>query len=74
MKRNEIQGKIEQFITSNAGEFTTQDVKEQMNLTLTTVAIRRHLDNLLMLNKIQSKDSIRQMLDGRNHLVVVYYK
>lgn len=74
MKRNEIQGKIEQFIISNIGEFTAQEVLDSMNIPFTVVAVRYHLDNLVMKSKIKSITSSRQMPDGRNHKVVVYYK
>lgn len=74
MKRNEVQAAIEQFLQSNAGEFTAQEVLNSMKIPFTIVAVRHHLDNLVMQNKIKSNNSSRQMTDGRNHLVVVYYK
>lgn len=74
MKRNEIQSSIEQFLQSNSGEFTAQEVLDLMKLPFTVVSVRHHLDNLVMQNKIKSNNSSRQMPDGRNHLVVVYYK
>ena len=74
MKRNEIQGKIEQFITSNAGEFTAQEVLDNMKLEFTVVAVRYHLDSLVMKSKIKSITSSRPATDGRNHKAVVYYK
>lgn len=74
MKRNEVQAAIEQFLQSNAGEFTAQEVLDTMKIPYTVVSIRYHLDNLVMLNKIKSNNSSRQMPDGRNHLIVVYYK
>jgi predicted ArsR family transcriptional regulator len=74
MKRNEVQAAIEQFLQSNTGEFTAQEVLDSMKLEFTLVSIRHHLDNLVMKNKIKSNNSSRQMPDGRNHLVVVYYK
>lgn len=74
MKRNEVQSSIEQFIISNTGEFTAQEVLDSMKIPFTVVAVRHHLDNLVMQNKIKSNNSSRQMPDGRNHLVVVYYK
>ena len=74
MKRNELQSSIEHFLTSNPGEFTAQEVLDSMKLEFTVVAVRHHLDNLVMQNKIKSNNSSRQMPDGRNHLVVVYYK
>lgn len=74
MKRNEIQSKIEQFITSNVGEFTAQEVLDTMKIPFTIVSIRYHLDSLVMKSKIKSNVSSRQMPDGRNHKVVVYYK
>lgn len=74
MKRNEIQGKIEQFITSNTGEFTAQEVLDSMKIPFTVVVIRYHLDSLVMKNKIRSNVSSRPTADGRNHKAVVYYK
>lgn len=74
MKRNEIQGKIEQFLQSNSGEFTAQEVLDAMKIPFTVVAIRYHLDLLVMRNKIRSNVSSRPAADGRNHKAVVYYK
>ena len=74
MKRNQIQSSIEQFIQSNPGEFTAQEVLDGMKLEFTVVAIRYHLDSLVMKNAIKSITTSRQMPDGRNHRVVVYYK
>lgn len=74
MKRNEIQSAIEQFITSNAGEFTAQEVLDSMKLEFTVVAVRYHLDSLVIKSKIRSNVSSRPAADGRNHKAVVYYK
>ena len=74
MKRNEIQGKIEVFLSSNPGEFTAQEVSDSMKLPFTVPAVRYHLDSLVLKNAIKSITTSRQMPDGRNHRVVVYYK
>ena len=74
MKRNEIQSSIEQFLQSNPGEFTAQEVLDAMELEFTVVTVRYHLDALVMKNAIKSITTSRQMPDGRNHRVVVYYK
>ena len=74
MKRNQIQSSIEHFLQSNPGEFTAQEVLDSMKLEFTVVAVRYHLDSLVMKNAIKSITTSRQMPDGRNHRVVVYYK
>ena len=74
MKRNEIQSSIEKFLQSNPGEFTAQEVLDAMELEFTVVTVRYHLDALVMKNAIKSITTSRQMPDGRNHRVVVYYK
>jgi len=74
MRRNQIQSSIEQFLQSNSGEFTAQEVLDAMKLEFTVVAVRYHLDSLVIKSKIKSITSSRQMPDGRNHKVVVYYK
>jgi len=74
MKRNEIQSSIEQFLQSNPGEFTAQEVLHSMKLEFTVVAVRYHLDSLVMKSKIRSNVSSRPAADGRNHKAVVYYK
>lgn len=74
MKRNQLQSSIEQFLTSNPGEFTAQEVLDSMKLEFTVVAVRYHLDSLVMKSKIKSITTSKQMPDGRNHRVVVYYK
>ena len=74
MKRNQIQSSIEQFIQSNHGEFTAQEVLDCMKLPFTVPAVRYHLDSLVLKNAIKSITTSRQMPDGRNHRVVVYYK
>lgn len=74
MKRNQLQSSIEQFLSSNPGEFTAQEVIDSMKLEFTVPAVRYHLDSLVMKNAIKSITTSRQMPDGRNHRVVVYYK
>lgn len=74
MKRNQLQSSIEQFLQSNPGEFTAQEVVDSMKLPFTVPAVRYHLDSLVMKNAIKSITTSRQMPDGRNHRVVVYYK
>lgn len=74
MKRNEIQSSIEAFIQSNTGEFTAQEVLDEMKLPFTVVAIRYHLDALVLKSKIRSNVSSRPAADGRNHKAVVYFK
>jgi predicted ArsR family transcriptional regulator len=74
MKRNEIQSAIEVFIQSNPGEFTAQEVLDEMKLPFTVVTVRYHLDYLVMKNKIRSNVSSRPAADGRNHKAVVYFK
>jgi len=74
MRRNEIQGKIEVFLSSNPEEFTAQEVLDSMKLPFTVPAVRYHLDSLVMKNAIKSITTSKQMPDGRNHRVVVYYK
>ena len=74
MKRNEIQSSIEQFIQSNTGEFTAQEVLDSMKLPFTVVTVRYHLDYLVMKNKIRSITASRPAADGRNHKAVVYFK
>ena len=74
MKRNEVQAAIEQFLQSNTGEFTAQEVLDSMKLEFTIVAVRYHLDSLVMKSKIRSNVSSRPAADGRNHKAVVYYK
>lgn len=74
MKRNEVQSAIEQFITSNPGEFTAQEILDSMKIPFTVVAVRYHLDSLVMKGKIRSNVSSRPAADGRNHKAVVYYK
>lgn len=74
MKRNEIQSSIEQFIQSNPGEFTAQEVLDCMKLQFSVVAIRYHLDTLVLKNRIRSNVSSRPAADGRNHKAVVYFK
>ena len=74
MKRNEVQSAIEQFLQSNTGEFTAQEVLDSMKIPFTVVAIRYHLDSLVMKSKIRSNVSSRPAADGRNHKAVVYYK
>lgn len=74
MKRNEIQSSIGQFIQSNPGEFTAQEVLDEMKLQFSVVAIRYHLDALVLKSKIRSNVSSRPTANGRNHEVVVYFK
>ncbi len=74
MKRNEIQSEIEKFIQSNPGEFTAQEVLDEMKIPFTVVAVRYHLDSLVLKNKIRSNVSSRPAADGRNHKAVVYFK
>jgi predicted ArsR family transcriptional regulator len=74
MKRNEIQSSIEQFLQSNAGEFTAQEVLDCMKLQFSVVTVRYHLDYLVMKSKIRSITSSRPAADGRNHKAVVYFK
>ncbi len=74
MKRNEIQAEIEKFILSNPGEFTAKEVKDSMKIQFTVVAIRYHLDCLVLKSKIRSNVSSRPAADGRNHKAVVYFK
>ncbi len=74
MKRNEIQSAIEKFIQSNSGEFTAQEVLDCMQLPFTVVAIRYHLDALVLKSKIRSNVSSKPAADGRNHKAVVYFK
>ncbi len=74
MKRNQLQSSIEQFLQSNPGEFTAQEVLDSMKLPFTIPAVRYHLDSLVMKNAIKSITTSKQMPDGRNHRVVVYYK
>lgn len=74
MKRNQLQSSIEHFLQSNPGEFTAQEVLDNMKLEFTIPAVRYHLDSLVMKNAIKSITTSKQMPDGRNHRVVVYYK
>ena len=74
MKRNEIQSAIEKFIQSNSGEFTAQEVLDEMKLQFSVVSIRYHLDALVLNSKIRSNVSSRPAADGRNHKAVVYFK
>ena len=74
MKRNQLQSSIEQFLQSNSGEFTAQEVLDSMKLEFTVVAVRYHLDSLVMKNAIKSITTSRPAADGRNHKAVVYYK
>lgn len=74
MKRNEIQSLIEQFLQSNSGEFTAQEILDSMKIPFTVVAVRYHLDSLVMKSKIRSNVLSRPAADGRNHKAVVYYK
>ncbi len=74
MKRNQLQSSIEQFLQSNPGEFTAQEVLDSMKLPFTVPAVRYHLDSLVMNSKIRSNVSSRPAADGRNHKAVVYYK
>lgn len=74
MKRNELQSSIEQFLQSNPGEFTAQEVLDSMKLEFTVVTVRYHLDALVMKNKLKSITTSRPAADGRNHKAVVYYK
>jgi predicted ArsR family transcriptional regulator len=74
VKRNEVQSAIEAFIQSNSGEFTAQEVLDDMKLPFSVVTVRHHLDNLVMKDKIRSNVSSRPAADGRNHKAVVYFK
>lgn len=74
MKRNQLQSSIEQFLLSNSGEFTAQEVLDSMKLEFTIVTVRYHLDYLVMKNKLKSITTSRPAADGRNHKAVVYYK
>lgn len=74
MKRNQLQPSIEQFLQSNPGEFTAQEVLDSMKLEFTVVTVRYHLDALVMNNKLKSITTSRPAADGRNHKAVVYYK
>ena len=74
MKRNEIQSAIERFIQSNTGEFTAQEIKDNMQLQFSVVTVRYHLDYLVMKSRIKSITSSRPTADGRNHKAVVYFK
>ena len=72
MKRNEIQSAIEAFITSE--QMTAQEILTAMKLPFTVVAVRYHLDTLVMNGKIKSITTSRPTADGRKHKAVVYFK
>ena len=72
MKRNEIQSAILDFLTSE--QMTAQEILIAMQLPFTVVAVRYHLDTLVMNGKIKSLTTSRVTAEGRNHKAVVYFK
>lgn len=72
MKRKEIQSAILDFLTSE--RMTAQEILTAMKLPFTVVAVRYHLDTLVMTGKIKSITDSEKMPDGRNHRVIKYWK